>query len=159
MGSGKSTVGKRLAAVSGNSFLDTDLWIEKQENKKISEIFSLYGEACFRDMETECLKTLLKETREEGYVISVGGGMPVREENRMLLQQLGCVVYLKASPETIYERIGKDPARPLLQTDDPEESIRKLMQEREEKYAAAAERVILTDHKSVEEIVREILAL
>ena len=177
MGCGKSTVGKKLAGVCQFSLLDTDAWIEKREGVTISEIFASKGEGYFRDLETECLRKLLKgselygidETltcrssvqsvyeKKEGVVISVGGGLPVREENRFLLQQLGNVIYLKAEPDTIYERLKEDTTRPLLQTDDSLKKIRDMMEVREEKYMSAAHRVISVDGKSVDEIVSEIL--
>ena len=177
MGCGKSTIGKKLAEMYQLSFLDTDTWIENREGITISEIFNSKGEAYFRNLETECLKELLKgnrngETREalkdasaesesheknKGLVISVGGGLPVREENRFLLQQLGTVIYLMAKPDTIYERLKEDATRPLLQTDNPLKKIRDMMTEREAKYQAAAHRVILVDEKSISEIVSEIM--
>lgn len=170
MGCGKSTVGKRLARKIKASFLDTDAWIEEQEGITISEIFATKGEACFRDMETECLKKLLKEKSSEkdkpdacnegsGHVISVGGGLPVREENQELLKQLGQVIYLKAKPETIYKRIKGDTTRPLLQTENPLERIKEMLLFREQKYQASAHEVISVDEKSVGKIVDEIMKL
>ena len=177
MGCGKSTVGKKLAEMCRFSFLDTDEWIEKKEEITISEIFAAKGEAYFRDLETECLKELLKESDHEGsdgtsefrsevqgadennkkLVISVGGGLPVREENRVLLRQLGTVIYLKAEPDTIYERLKGDTTRPLLQTENPLQRIKDMMAVREEKYMTAAHRIILVDGKSIPEIVNEIM--
>ena len=176
MGCGKSTVGKKLAGMCQTCFLDTDAWIEEKEGITISELFAAKGEAYFRDLETECLKELLKERevnekseisqneimalkskeKKEGYIISVGGGLPVREENQKLLQKLGTVIYLKAKPETIYERVKGDTTRPLLQTENPFQKIKDMMAAREENYQAAAHSVILIDGKSVSEIVSEI---
>ena len=105
MGCGKSTIGRKMAEVLSVPFLDTDQWIEEREGITISEIFSTKGEAYFRDLETECLKELLRKedfsyageetekgkeyTEKRRKVISVGGGLPVREENQKLLKQLG----------------------------------------------------------------------
>lgn len=177
MGCGKSTVGKELAQMCQFTFLDTDAWIEKREGITISEIFAAKGEAYFRDLETQCLKELLEENKNgkiregmkgastvqesyeknKGLVISVGGGLPVREENQLLLRQLGNVVYLKAEPDTIYERLKGDATRPLLQTENPLQKIRDMMEEREVKYQAAAHRVVSVDGKSISEIMSEIL--
>lgn len=169
MGCGKSTVGRSLAEISGMRFLDTDAWIEKKEGIAISEIFAKKGEPYFRELETECLKALLKEKTSEsgvcedipaewqGCVISVGGGLPVREENRKLLQQLGQVIYLEAMPDTIYERLKGDTARPLLQTEDPRQRIKEMLADREEKYLDAAHRVITVDGKTVADIIEEII--
>ena len=154
MGAGKSTVGKALAKCLGYHFLDTDLWIEKKEGEKISLIFEKKGEEYFRNKETECLIDLLSE--EKGKVISVGGGLPLRSKNRELLKKLGRVVYLKATPEVIFERVKNDQSRPLLQTDNPKERIITMMKEREEFYQEAACLTILVDNKSVEQIISEI---
>lgn len=175
MGCGKSTIGRGLSQQQNLSFLDTDAWIEEKEGITISQIFAGKGEPYFRDLETECLKELLKEKKcrevttdfqkkekgslekeMKGYVVSVGGGLPVREENRLLLQQLGQVIYLKAQADTIYERIKGDTTRPLLQTENPLQRIKEMMSVREEKYVAAAHKIIVVDGKSVEAIIEEI---
>ena len=101
MGSGKTSVGIRLSYSLRRTMIDTDKWIEKKQGMTVSEIFAEEGEEAFRNMETKCLQELLKTTDHQ--IISVGGGLPVREENRQLLSRLGRVFYLKASPETIYE--------------------------------------------------------
>lgn len=157
MGCGKSSVGVRLSKKQKVPFLDTDQWIEKKQGTAISEIFARKGEEAFRDMETECLKTLLGETK--GSVISVGGGLPVREVNRELLKQLGHVIYLKANPETIYERIKGDTTRPLLQTSDPQGKIVEMLTSREDKYMAAAKSIVEVDGKTYMEIIQEILEI
>jgi shikimate kinase len=100
MGCGKSTVGKRLAKDYGIEFLDTDAWIEEREQVAISEIFANKGEPYFRQLETNCLEVLLEESAIDGSkssvrkVVSVGGGLPMKEENRQLLKKLGTVIYL-----------------------------------------------------------------
>lgn len=156
MGCGKSTIGYKMAEKLAVPFLDTDQWIEEKEKTTISEIFATKGENYFRDLETECLKELLADGQFPK-IISVGGGLPVREENQKLLKQLGQVIYLKATPDTIYERLKGDTTRPLLQTENPRQRIREMISSREEKYGAAAHKVIYVDGKSVEEIVREIV--
>ena len=158
MGCGKSTVGRKLAEVSDRAFLDTDAWIEEKEEVTISEIFAKKGEPYFRDLETECLKELI-ETGQKGKVISVGGGLPVREENQKLLKELGTVIYLKARPDTVYERLKGDTTRPLLQTENPLQRIWEMMAAREEKYQAAAHKVIDVDGKNISEIIHEITGI
>ena len=174
MGCGKSTVGCKMAEMLSMPFLDTDQWIEEKEGITISEMFAIKGEAYFRDLETECLKELLQkdgllvpeETTgpvedcigKRGQVISVGGGLPVREENQKLLKQLGKVIYLKAKPDTIYERLKGDTTRPLLQTEDPLQKIKDMLAVRDQKYLAAAHWVIEVDEKSIMEIIHEIIA-
>ena len=96
MGSGKTTVGKNVAKLKAYTFLDTDEMIVQQQRRSINEIFATEGEQAFRDMETALLRQLIDEKRER-IVLSTGGGMPLRAENRQLLSKLGKVVYLKAS--------------------------------------------------------------
>ena len=154
MGCGKSTVGRLLAELTGYTFADSDEVIEHTEGRTIKQIFAENGEEYFRKKETETLRKLQSENVPR--IISVGGGTPLREENRGLLKELGTVVYLKASPETIYQRLKGDTTRPLLQGDDPMGKITALMSEREELYLAAADEVICVDNKDAAEVVEEI---
>lgn len=154
MGSGKTSVGQRLAEKDKLPFVDTDHYIEEQQSCSIKTIFEQQGEEAFRAMETDCLHKLLKEERQR--VISVGGGLPLREENRSLLKQLGLVIYLKAEPDTIFERIRGDVTRPLLQTDNPRKKIEEMMACRESAYLKAAELVIRVDGKTINEVTEEI---
>lgn len=154
MGSGKTTVGFRLSYRLRRSVIDTDKEIEREEQRSISDIFATEGEAYFRDKETMCLRKLLGSTRNQ--IISVGGGLPLREENRKLLQKLGQVFYLQASAETIYGRVKYDATRPLLQGDDPETKIRTMLAERDSFYRDAADVVINVDGKDFEQILCEI---
>lgn len=155
MGCGKTTVGKNLARICNFTFLDTDELIEEQQGRSISEIFATDGEAAFRDMETEVLKSMIEQQKER-LVISTGGGMAVREENRGLLKQLGVVFYLKAKPETVYERVKGDTKRPLLQCDDPLSRIREMQEQREPAYKDAAHHVIEVDEYRQQEIAEKI---
>lgn len=151
MGCGKTTVGKNVAKNKEFTFVDTDEMIEEQQGKKISEIFAEQGEAAFRDMETEYLKQLISEN-QENLVISTGGGMAVREENRKLLAQLGSVIYLKASPEVIYERVKTDTTRPLLQCEDPLQRIKDMMAVRGPIYESTTNDIICVDELKQSEI-------
>lgn len=112
MGCGKSTVGSFLSMVYGYDFIDTDKIIEKREGMSTSDIFSKKGEDYFRQLETELLKELKGKLKNT--VIATGGGMPVKEENRPLLKELGKVFYLKASLDTTYQRVSGGTGRPLL---------------------------------------------
>ncbi|MGL5259707.1 MAG: shikimate kinase [Lachnospiraceae bacterium] len=157
MGCGKSSVGIRLSYSVKKTFIDTDKSIEKAVKRKISDIFALRGEAYFRDLETNQLKKLIEDKEE--HVISVGGGLPMREENRALLKELGTVIYLKANVDTIYNRIKKNKKRPLLQTPNPKETIKELLEEREPIYESIANYTICVDKKRFRQIIREICAL
>ena len=154
MGAGKSTIGKRLAAIREYDFIDTDQWIVEKENKTIPSIFAEKGEEYFRQLETECIRWLCEQ--DKGKIIAAGGGLPLREENRRLLKQLGMVVYLKGLPETIYERVKGDTNRPLLQTENPRERIRIMMEEREPYYTKAADLILTIEGKSVEQLISRI---
>lgn len=155
MACGKSSVGRRLSRALDIEFLDTDELIEKKAGTTISDIFASQGEARFRAMETECLKDLL--SRDCGaFVLSVGGGLPIREENRRLLAQIGTVIFLNVSPDTVFMRVRNDTTRPLLQTSNPRGRIMDLMCARKRFYEDAAEYIIEADNKSFEEIIDEI---
>lgn len=157
MGSGKSTTGIGLSYKLQCTLSDTDKMIEKQEGRTISEIFASEGEAYFREKETELLKKLKEEKTKR--IFSVGGGTPLREENRKLLHELGTVIYLKISPETVYERLKGDGTRPLLQGENPMERIRELLSERKDIYEEAADVVIMVDGKKPAQVVGEIVEL
>lgn len=134
MGSGKTEVGKRLAERLSYTFVDTDDVIEKKVGKSISDIFDEYGEDYFRDLETEVVKELSGIRR---HVISTGGGIVINRDNILNLKQMGLVVWLKASPGTIYERVRYGSQRPLLKVDKPLEEIKRLLELREPLYAEA----------------------
>ena len=104
MGSGKSSVGRTLAAWTGREFVDTDALIERRAGKTIPQIFADDGEEAFRDLESEAVA---QATRRRGCVIATGGGAPMRERNRRALRESGAVVFLNVEPETIFRRIGK----------------------------------------------------
>ena len=157
MGAGKTTIGKMLAKILGYKFVDTDEWIEKEQERKISDIFAEDGEAVFRDMETDLLKRL--QGREERFVLSIGGGMPVRVENRALLRELGTVIYLKTSKEEIVRRVSGNKNRPLLQGGDLEEKVTFLMNAREDIYLETAHVEVITDGKTPSKVVEEIIKL
>lgn len=155
MGSGKTSVGIKLSYRLRMPVEDTDKLIERREGCSVSDIFRERGEECFRQLETE----LLRELAESGSVkiYSVGGGTPVRRENRELLKKLGMVVYLRLRPETAYERLKGDTSRPLLQCGDPLEKIRALMQERKSAYEEAADMILDVDAMTLEQIQDSII--
>ena len=154
MGSGKTTVGLKLSYRLRRTVIDTDKEIEREEKRSISDIFASDGEQYFRNRETAILHKLLQSTNNQ--IISVGGGLPLREENRRLLHELGQVFYLCASAETIYGRVKNDTTRPLLQGPDPQTKIRTLLQERDAFYRDSADVVIEVDNKDFEQILCEI---
>ncbi|PKM83637.1 MAG: shikimate kinase [Firmicutes bacterium HGW-Firmicutes-13] len=155
MGTGKTKVGFILAKRLKTVFLDLDSLIEETEGKTIPEIFSEKGEEYFRQAETE---TIIKALREEGKVISTGGGALIKEENRKLLMEGGILIRLSASPEEIYKRVGTREGRPLLKGDDPLKVIRELLAKRRRFYEEVPF-TILTDGRSPDEVADEIISL
>lgn len=154
MGAGKTSVGKRLASHLKLSFTDTDDLIVQEQHMPVNQIFETYGEPYFRELETEMLKKLLQE--EKRMVISVGGGLPMTAKNQPLFKELGQVVYLQASVDTLMERLKRDTSRPLLKGGDLRKKITGLMEAREATYEKVADIRIRTDKKSFSEIVLEI---
>ncbi|MEI8342474.1 MAG: shikimate kinase [Verrucomicrobiota bacterium] len=136
MGSGKSSVGRMIAAKLDQRFVDTDHLIVQKNGVEISEIFKNQGESYFRDQERLALESLQDADR---CVIATGGGIVSRPENIPLLHELGFVVWLTAEEEVIFERVSRNTKRPLLQTANPRETISGLLALRNPLYAAAAQ--------------------
>ena len=158
MGAGKSTMGKLVANKLGCSFIDTDAYIVKKEGRSISDIFTDDGEAYFRSAETDALRGLLKS--DERYVLALGGGTPLLEENRALLKEAGaCVIFLKVSAMDAYERLKDDVTRPLIQGANVKEKIESLLQMRNPVYESIADYILLEENKSLDDIFYELSAV
>lgn len=153
MGSGKSTISKKLSERFGMEIVEMDQIIAEREQMSISEIFATKGEPYFRDLETNLLIEL---QAEKNVVISCGGGVPMRECNVIEMKKNGKVVLLTARPETILERVKDDHSRPLLENNKSVEYISELMEKRREKYEAASDIIVETDEKRADEICEEI---
>ena len=154
MGTGKSTVAKALKEKTGAEIIEMDQLIAQRENQSIPQIFEEKGESYFRNLETELLMELQSGEKN---IVSCGGGVPMREKNVLEMKKSGKVVLLTALPETVLERVKDNHDRPLLQNRKSVEGIRELMEQRREKYEAAADVMVTTDGKSAETIAREIL--
>lgn len=154
MGSGKTTMGRNLSYKLRIPVEDTDKMIEKRENRSVAQIFEVKGEAYFREKETELLEEICN--RNYGRIISVGGGTPILQKNRALLKQCGTVIYLRAKPESVYERLKSDATRPLLQCENPILRIRELMDERKACYEECADIIVDVDGVSKEDIMEEL---
>jgi shikimate kinase len=148
MGAGKTTVGHAVAALLGFQMVDTDELIEKRAAKRITEIFRQEGEARFREYERQVVAMLCGYRRT---VIATGGGLPVNAANLSSLRTHSLVVYLWASPETIWERVGHQGHRPLLHDRDPMAKIRQLLNERVRFYRQA-DVLVSTESRSVREV-------
>lgn len=152
MGTGKSTLGRVLAYRWHRPFLDTDEMIEKMTGKTIAAIFAEQGEPAFRQLERDLVE---KHLPAAGTVISCGGGLPVPEGMAELLRSRGVVVTLFASPQAILRRTRGRTHRPLLQGEDPEGAIRKLMAEREPAYLRCGT-AVYSDGRTVQQMVETI---
>jgi shikimate kinase len=134
MGTGKSAVGRPLAAALGYRFLDADTSVERVAGRSIPELFAEVGEPGFRDLETAVLGQIASW---HSLVVATGGGVVTRPENWGHMQQ-GVVVWLDAPPELLLSRLAADPSpRPLLQTADPESQLSSLLSQRQRLYAQA----------------------
>ncbi|OPZ61049.1 MAG: 3-dehydroquinate synthase [Deltaproteobacteria bacterium ADurb.Bin510] len=151
MGSGKTTVGRRLALKLGVPFIDLDHEIERQRGAKISEIFRVAGEEAFRLLETQALEELILGGREA--VVATGGGLPMNPYNRELMKASGTIVHLAANFETIRQRLAGDTSRPLWN----EEAL-DLYDSRLTAYAEA-DYAVQTDEREIGEIVEEVAGL
>ncbi|MDD7909333.1 shikimate kinase [Pseudovibrio exalbescens] len=153
MGCGKSTVGRRLAQYLSLPFVDADAEIEVAADRSISEIFAEHGEAYFREGERRVIARLLQEGPQ---VLATGGGAFMNDETRGNIKNNGISVWMRAELPIIMARVRKRPTRPLLQTADPEATMKKLMSEREPIYAQA-DMTIWSRDVSHEAVMEEIL--
>jgi shikimate kinase len=151
MGSGKTTVGRLVAARLGYRFLDLDVLITENARKSIREIFDEDGEEAFRRIESDALYSVREMHR---LVIATGGGAPVRQENQEFFENLASTFYLEVSFKEFLSRTGRDYARPLLDRSDKELEI--LYNSRLPIYRNLGQR-ITTDSRTPQDIAVEIL--
>ena len=156
MGSGKSTIGRQLAALLGLSFRDSDHEIQRRTGVDIPTIFEFEGEAGFRAREKAVIEEL---TAIDGQVLATGGGAVLDPDNRHVLASRGVVVYLHCSPEQQYRRTSHDRNRPLLQTEDRLARLRGLMAIREPLYRETADLVVSTEKRSAGTVAKAIVRL
>ena len=154
MGAGKSTISEFLKTAFAMDVIEMDQIIAEREGMSISDIFEVYGEQYFRDLETNLLIEMQSRTN---VVISCGGGTPMRECNVVEMKKNGRVVLLTAKPETILDRVKDSHDRPLIENNKTVPFIAELMEKRREKYEAAADIVIETDGKDELQICEELI--
>lgn len=154
MGSGKSSVGRKLALRLGLPFIDADNEIETAAGMTIPEIFAQHGEATFRSGERRVIARLLGENRS--LVLATGGGAFMNAETRACIASRGIAVWLKADPDVLMRRVRKRANRPLLQTANPEGTLRTLLAEREPVYALA-DMTVLSLEEPHEIVVNSVL--
>jgi shikimate kinase len=155
MGTGKTTIGKALAKMLHMKLVDVDEEIEISQKMAINDIFKMYGEPYFRDIETAMIK---KVSHNKNCIISTGGGAVLRNENMEVLKENGIVFCLVANAETILERTGNNQGRPLLKVENPKKKIEELLAYRRPFYEKAGI-MIETDGKTPLQIAGEIMEL
>lgn len=155
MGTGKSAVGRGLAARLALRFVDMDRVIEERAGQTIKEIFATHGEVRFRQLECDLARELASH---DGQVIATGGGIVLNSFNLQHLGRTGVVVCLWASPEVVYQRTEHARHLPLLESADRRARIAKLLEQREPHYRCIPLQVD-TSHRSVEQVVDEVVRL
>lgn len=154
MGTGKSTVAGKLKEMLQVEQIEMDALIAEEAGMSIPDIFEKYGEEYFRDLETEMLR---KFKEKKPVVVSCGGGAVLRDENIEIMKGQGKIILLTATPQTIYERVKDTNDRPVLNGNMNVEYISELMEKRRARYEMAADIMVATDGKTVDEICNEIL--
>lgn len=155
MGSGKSSIGKKLANSLGAPFADSDAEIERRSGRPIAAIFESEGEPAFRATEAGVVAELL--AAEQPGVVATGGGAVLDPATRAAMRDHATVVWLRASPAVLVHRIAADGTRPLL-ADDPREALVRLAAEREPLYREVADHVVDVDHVARKLVVEQVLA-
>ena len=153
MGTGKTTVGQRLAKELGYRFFDTDVLIERVAQKSINELFAEEGETFFRELESQVLGEVSACTRS---VIATGGGAVLRPVNWGYLRH-GLIIWLDAPISLLVERLAEDNTRPLLKMDDLSLKLETLLAERKSLYQEADLQIAIAKNENPEQIVSKIL--
>jgi shikimate kinase len=154
MGSGKSSIGKKLSKMMKFDFLDTDNLIEENTGVDIPTIFEHEGEAGFREREKNILREISNCQRT---VIGTGGGIIISEKNREIIKEMGFVVYLTANIKELFYRTEHDKNRPLINSNDAENKIRDIINDRKEYYESSSDMKISTDNYDTVKISKIII--
>ncbi|MCG8502777.1 MAG: shikimate kinase [Firmicutes bacterium] len=156
MGSGKSTVGRKVARRLNMEFADVDDLIERHEGMKTTDIFSAKGEPYFREIESEAVKSI---SQREKVVIATGGGAVIRKQNRDYLRSKGVIIHLRADADTLLRNTSKDNNRPLLQHEDVKNKRSRIVEmlEQREQYYKDHDYEIDVSPLSVEQVVEKII--
>ena len=153
MGAGKTTIGRRLARRLGRPFIDSDQQVELQTGRTVKEIFEADGEPAFRALESDVLEEALATSSPS--VIAAAGGTVLSEANRARMREGGTVVWLRADPEVLADRVRNGVHRPLL-ADDPAGVLRDLDAARRSLYEEVADHVVDTAGRAPEQVVEEL---
>lgn len=155
MGTGKSVVGQALAQRLARPFVDVDAEIEQAAGRPIRAIFAEEGEPVFRRLERA---TIQRVTQRDGQVVAAGGGAVMDPENLAALKRQGWLVWLRAEPDVILQRVGDVSTRPLLNAEDPASRVKQLLALRQAAYATA-DAAVETSRRTPDEVVEEIVRL
>lgn len=153
MGSGKTSVGKKLSKVLKREFIDMDDFIEKKEGISVNEIFKIKGEEYFRQLEKDLC---IKFSEPKNKIIATGGGVIKSSENVNNLKKGGVILYLKSTPKQIAFNLRYDNTRPLLAGGGKERKIAALMEEREPLYNKCADIIINVSNINIDETIEKI---
>lgn len=153
-GAGKTTIGKRVAAYFGMTFVDLDQEIEKRTGVDVSLIFEIEGEAGFRRRESAALKEFAES---DDIVLATGGGAVLAKENQALLRSHGFVVYLQTTVDRQLERLERDRQRPLLQAPNRREILENMAQLRDPIYQSVADLTVVSEPVSVTQMARQVI--
>ena len=153
MGSGKTTVANILSRLINKKVTDIDKYIEKNENRTISEIFLSDGEVYFRTLETKAVSEI---SQMDNLIIATGGGIILNSQNTEMLKQNGKIVFIDVTVETILNHLRLDTIRPLLQSEDKEKAVTELLNSRLPFYKASAD-IIIDGNGKVTDIAKKII--
>ena len=153
MGAGKTTIGRKLAKLLHLDFIDTDQLLEQRTGVSISHIFEIEGESGFRDRESRLLAEI---SNSPPTVVSTGGGIILRPENRRIIRKHGRVIYLRATVNVLWKRLKNCQSRPLLQAPDPKDRLSQLLLERDPLYADEADIIVDIGSGSATRTTRQI---
>ncbi|UOF93623.1 MAG: shikimate kinase [Bordetella sp.] len=156
MGAGKTTLGQHLANVSNSEFLDLDQEIENRLMIKISTLFKIQGEKEFRRQESLILQEYINKKNS---IISTGGGIVLSSDNRSFLKKYGTVIYLKSNLDELFYRVKNDQNRPLLATVNPYQTLKELLNFRENFYTEVADLIIDTSKLSEKEAIQFLFSI
>jgi shikimate kinase len=155
MGAGKTTIGKLLSNKLGYDFVDLDKIIEEKSGVKINTIFEIEGEAGFREREFQVLRDSIEK---EKVIISTGGGIVTNEKSRThLIKHNVFIIYLKANLKTLVSRLKNDNSRPILNVDNKEQVIERILHEREPLYQDLADMAVDTTQMKTIDVVKLII--
>ncbi len=153
MGSGKTSLGRRVARRLGLEFHDCDLELEQRTGASVNLIFDIEGEAGFRKREAALIKELSAGSKR---LIATGGGAVLNPDNRACMKSAGLVVYLRTSVDQQLRRLERDRQRPLLQAEDRVERLEKLGRERNPIYESMADVIINSENRSLRRMTRKV---